>query len=408
MKARKIHTLKVEALEPRYLLSGLWKGVDIDGDSVTVKLSGRGDMDVAAFDSGYGEQIESITVWGANAKSKLTITASKKAGGDGYVDIGAIDAAGEDLKEIKVDGNLGNMVVDSVEKISLYSTANLDGSLVEWYINSGLKQLTLEGNLDYADLVVNGNLKKVTVEGHVTDASLLVDGELKKMEVWGDVSANSLIDVSETIGTITIDGYLENSTIATNEELNLLEVGLDVLDADIYGQWAIWEIYVDGGMAGTIVETGGFLDWLDVWNWIEESEILAGPEGIGTIWAYNISDTTIETDGEIDHIYLDAYTPPSYDVYIIEEDVWYWPVYTEVVYVDEYYYDDYYYDDYYYYTDDYYYDDYYYDDYYYVDYYDSYYDDYYYTDYYYTDIYYDPYYTDYYYTDSYYSYDVWY
>ncbi len=181
MKARKNHTLRVEALEPRYLLSGLWKGVDIDGDSVTVKLSGRGNMDIASYDSGYGEQIESIIVWGTNSKSKLTITASKKAGGDGYVDIGAIDAAGENLKEIKVDGNLGNLTVDSVAKISLYSTANLDGSLVEWYINSGLKQLTLAGNLDYAALVINGDLKKVTVKGSRTEESLLVDGEVKKM-----------------------------------------------------------------------------------------------------------------------------------------------------------------------------------------------------------------------------------
>ncbi len=151
---------------------------------------------------------------------------------------------------------------------------------------------------------------------------------------------------------------------------------MDVIDADIYAEWAIHRIYVDGGIENTIIETPGRIRVLDSWDWIIDTDIIAGPQGIDKLFAYNLSNVNIDTPGGVWYVYLDAYDSNANweDLYIVEEDYYYWPVfdeeYIDVVYYDDYY--DFYYDPYYW--DTYYYDDYYYDAY--VDYFDPYYYDY--------------------------------
>ena len=43
MQTEKSKRLIVERLEDRVLLSGLWQGVDVDGDRVTIRLRGPGE-----------------------------------------------------------------------------------------------------------------------------------------------------------------------------------------------------------------------------------------------------------------------------------------------------------------------------------------------------------------------------
>jgi len=375
MNTKQKNTLTLESLEPRCLLSGYWEGIDVDGDAVFVELRGPGELDVVTTEDGLGEQIETIAVYDTTKSSKLTVDVFE-FNGDGYVDVGFIDATGEVLKQIVVYGNIGHLEAGSVQKVYFDNAVTLDGETGEWLIDSNVKLLYAWGDLDNTNIQITGKTSKVVIEGDMIEAGLLVDGQLRKMAVFGDVAEDSLISSLGRINRLVIYGFLDFSTVETSDQLKLLHVGMDVIDADIYADWAIHRIYVDGGIENTIIETPGRIRVLDSWDWIIDTDIIAGPQGINKLFAYNLSNVNIDTPGDVWFVYLDAYDSNANweDLYIIEEDYYYWPVfdaeYIDVVYYDDYY--DFYYDPYYW--DTYYYDDYYYDAY--VDYFDPYYYDY--------------------------------
>ena len=72
MIGRSKHHLVLEPLERRWLLSGFWQGVDVDGDAVTVRLKGPGDLEVVTEDLGLGEQIETIWLSDTSRSSAFT------------------------------------------------------------------------------------------------------------------------------------------------------------------------------------------------------------------------------------------------------------------------------------------------------------------------------------------------
>jgi len=396
MVSPKRHRLILETLEPRRLLSGFWQGTDVDGDLVMIELTGRGELVVQAEDEGLGRRIDEVGVFDTGSSSKLIIS-TVPADGDGMVDIAAIDAAGEKLKLIYIDGYLGDLAAGSVRNIDVLGNLFFDEGNAQWFIDGKVRQILVYGSLENIDIAVGGNLKEAIVEGDMVAASLLVDGKLLNLEVYGDIADDSVISVAGRIKNVAVYGYLDASTIDTADKLNFLYVGRDIVDSLVQADGGIRAIVVDGGMAGAVVQSAGGMGVIDVWDWIEDSEIVAGDRGIKAIFAYNLSDTNISTTGKVGHIFLDAYRPYECwdNLVVIAEDGWYWPIY-DTAYVDVVYYDDYvsfYYDEYYWdtYTYDPTYYDYYYDEYYGGDYYI--YDDYFYSDYdYYIDVYYDDWY----------------
>jgi hypothetical protein len=279
MKPETNTILKLEVLESRRLLSAVWKGSDIDGDKVLIKLKGAGDFEVLTNDLGFGEQIETITVFDTSPRSKLVIQA-RKFGGDGFVDVGEIDAVGQSLNRIKVDGNLGYLDVGSLARLSVLSSETLDGEMAEWFIGSDMKKLHLKGDLDFAVIEVGGYLQKATIKGTISEASLLVDGWLRRLKVHGDVTNDSLVSVLGEVGTIAIKGFVDYSTIEMGGQLRKLSVGEDVLDSVLYSATSIGRIRVGGAVDNSLIESQGSIRRIDVWDWIVDSDILAGPEGI--------------------------------------------------------------------------------------------------------------------------------
>lgn len=388
----KKNNLILESLEPRCLLSGIWQGVDIDGDQVTIKLTGPGDFLVYTVDEGLGQRIDTIELYDTSPASRLNV-AAWPTGGDGYVDVDAIDATGLDLRQIEVDGNLGDLIVNSVQKVVVFHAARSDGSEAQWLINNSVRQIRTNGSLDFVNMEIAGDLNTLIAQGDIAAATLTIDGQLRKLVVFGDIADQSDIYTTGDLRIVKVFGYLDNSTIETEGLLQVLYVGLDVFDSSVYADYGITKVIIDGGMENSFIGTAGKLRIFDAWDWVISSEIVAGPQGINRFLAYDLSDTAVSTTGYIRFFYLDAQARyDRWDNIIVEvDDGWYWPVY-DVEYLDYVYVDNYY---------DYYYVDDYYDNYYY----DAYYDDYYYGDYYYEDVYYDDYVTV---IDSYPSYGSWY
>ena len=305
MRAAPQNTLTLEPLESRRLLSVVWQSSDIDGDKVVVRLSGDGDFDVITSELGLGRQIEAIEVFDTSARSKLSVKAYKK-GGDGFVDVGEIIAGGEALKQIKVDGNLGYLDIDRLDKLTALRSETLDGEPADWFIGGNMKKIHLKGDLDTATVQVGGSLKKATVEGDIFNASLLIDGWLSRLRVYGDIAEDSLVSVLGDVGSIKVDGVVDFSTIETQGQLKSFRVNYDIWDSEIFAAQSIRRLVVDGAVDNTLIESQGRIRKIDVWDVIVDSDILAGPEGIGTLYAYDLINTVIETDGNIDRLFLDV------------------------------------------------------------------------------------------------------
>ncbi|MCP4711406.1 MAG: hypothetical protein GY869_22530 [Planctomycetes bacterium] len=397
MERLKQKLLILEKLEPRCLLSGFWEGIDIDGDDVVIELTGPGEFTVYTTEADLGEYLEGIELEGTAPSSKLFIDVYPN-GGDGFVDVGYIDATGLALKEISMYGFLGDLEIGALDKLYLDGNLIFEDGPTYWTINSDVKRIHVFGGVENLDLAVAGNLKKVVIEGDVTTSTLAVDGQLRRMQIYGNVTESYLFS-NYKLKNLSIYGHVDFSVIETNDTLNKLYVGYDIFDSEIFAGWQIKKIVTDGSLENTLVESAGKIRLLDVWDWIIDSEIVAGPEGINRIYAYNADNSSVDTSGYIGRVHLDAYGGNErWDELVISfEDVWYWPVYDDLYinsyyagggynyYYDPYYWDTYYYDDFYYYDPlyvDYYSDPYYYDSYYY----DTYYvDDYYYVDAYYYD-----------------------
>lgn len=373
MKHNPSNYLTLEALEPRCLLSGLWTGTDVDGDLINIRLTGPGKLYVTTEDEGLGNLIDSIDLTGTTTASSLTITSTKRKGGDGYVDVLNLDSGGGKFNQVTVDGWLGNMDIGEASKLTLRGVLTLDDQPAEWLVRGTLKNLNVKEDLIHVDMEVTGDLKAVIIEGDLDAATLRVDSQLKQLIVKGDMM-HAAIEAG-TINTLDVYGGVEQTDITSHNDILCLLVGEDLIDSTILADDYIEEIVVDAGMEDVVIEAGAGIATLDVWDWITDSQITVGADGLHELFAYNLSDTTIA--GDVDHVWLDAYSTHEQwdDLVIIIEDEWYWPVYdatyVDVIYVDggyDYYYDieywdvysDVYVDSCYY---DYYYDVYYYDDY---------------------------------------------
>jgi hypothetical protein len=379
-KARQ-NRLVLEKLEARRLLSGIWHGVDVDGDEVTVKLSGHGALQVTSTPDGIGDWIDTIALFDTTRSSSLTIKSKPHNGGDGYVDIGWIDATGESLKSITVDGYLYGLTSGSLKKLSVDGTAPSDENdekvLSWWTIDGNLGELRIQNHLQDAEVKVSLDVNKIVIKGDLARASLLVDGQLKNMQVNGD-AVDSLISVLGQINSVNIYGNMDAVTIETAYSLNNLDVGGDILNSDIYADSWINQIVTDGSIENTNIETPGWINVIDAWDWIIDTDIIAGPEGVGAIYAWDLSNVNIDTPGPVDGVYLDAYGRHDYwdDLVIVTNEGWFWPIHDEQ-YIDYVYEHG---DKYFYYTPDYwdvYYDNTWYETYYWDTYGDVYYYDYY-------------------------------
>jgi hypothetical protein len=345
MKKAERERLVVEELEGRWLLSGVWEGVDVDGDAVVVKLSGPGWLEVESTPDGLGEWIDTIAVYDTTRSSALSVKA-RQDGGDGFVDVGFIDATGETLKQINVDGYLYGLTSGSLKKLAAFGTAPSDEGVWGWAIDGSLGELRIDSHLQDVEVRVRFDVNKAVIGGDLARASMLIDGSLRNLQVKGD-AVDSKISVLGRIDSVKINGWLENSTVETDDGLNKLFVGGDILDSDIYAAGWINRIVTDGNIQNTVIETPGYINVIDAWEWVADTDIIAGPDGIGTIYAWNLSNVNIETDGQFDQLYLDAYARNEYwgDLEIPTETGWFWPVY-DAEYIDSVY--DYGYYDYYY------------------------------------------------------------
>jgi len=217
---------------------------DIDGDTITIKTT-KGALTAANFVFGADGSIQKIDLL-TNASfsgANLVISAEAIGGGNGLVDVGAIDATNLDLSKVIVTGTLGQIIV-----------GDGDGK------KSALKSLTI-GSLGTDDPVseplvseFHGAVSKLNITADVRGAAVTVQGNLKKVTVGGDLvgdtgngaallavlsSGGSIVAAAGTggipvgaftagsVGSFNVKGNMNGGSVGADGDIGSVNVGND-------------------------------------------------------------------------------------------------------------------------------------------------------------------------------------
>ncbi|MEQ1862432.1 MAG: hypothetical protein ABMA13_21145 [Chthoniobacteraceae bacterium] len=193
---------------------------DVDGDLVTVKTT-KGAFDGSEFlgielgPIGAG-QLNTLTLDAAFTGANITITAKPTAdGGNGFVNLGFLDATGVDLGAVRIAGDLGFLKAGTVggdpkvpglkslavQSIGLLGTSTQAGSGAGRgaIIEGALPTLTVLGDFRHAELLLKG-----------------ADGRLGNVGIVGSIVGNTdfgaLFSAPAGIGSVKIGGDIRHST----------------------------------------------------------------------------------------------------------------------------------------------------------------------------------------------------
>lgn len=174
---------------------------DSDGDAVTIKTN-RGSLDQENFVFGRDGTLLLLDLLPAgnaaefaNAAIAISTTVTAAGTGDGLVNLGAINATGIDLAKVKVDGNLGRIIVGdgdaarpAIAKLTVDSLGRLgvDNSVI---LDSVIRGAA--GTLKVKHDVIGA---AIAIEGNITPATSLEATALKKLQIGGSI-ADSFIGV---------------------------------------------------------------------------------------------------------------------------------------------------------------------------------------------------------------------
>jgi hypothetical protein len=217
--------LRLEALESRFapatITPTMATYLDVDGDTVTVKIS-RGNFAPSNFQftpSGTGEFLETIDLQGDPAfqGAKLAISVKRNpTNGDGFVYVGGINASGIDLGAVSVQGDLGfilagdsNLATTGLASLTVHSLGRtLDltqapGNTVTSTIQGELGKLVVQSDL--VDASVQVQVVPASPAAHVAIGSVTIGGSL----IGGSAPLSGMLAANGVIGNVVIAGDVQ-------------------------------------------------------------------------------------------------------------------------------------------------------------------------------------------------------
>ena len=258
------------------------KFTDTDGDLITITVSkGKISPDMLTFGPN-GELFKvDLTIPGSTIKNgaNLTFSVDKVPGGDGALNVGAIDATGLRLGKVKVTGNLGqidigsdagknalkSLTVASLGRITiiLHPLGAIDPFTSD--IIGGLPNLTINGNVNLAQINVDGSLGTMTVGGDALGTDIAVDGVVRKIAISGDMNLSRIYSTGH-VEKLIVGGDLIGAGAFTPSQLQgLAALGYPVVASTTggitfasttYKAPSTGKIDVAGNMRGTGINSG--------------------------------------------------------------------------------------------------------------------------------------------------------
>src|SRR4030095_3213865 len=208
----------IEPLEARVAPASL-TFTDVDGDLVTVTTSKGSNIELAAIvtkaNEGIGEELRLINfalnsaTQAAFAGTNLTVTAKRTSlGGDGFVNVGYIEAIGIDLGKVVIRGDLGVIDAgDGVRATGAIKSLSVQ-SLGRFGLDTGAPDLKSD---------IDGRVGKLVVKSDVDQAFARVidsggaNGKIGSITIGGSViggvaGSSGRIDSDDGIGPVRIGG----------------------------------------------------------------------------------------------------------------------------------------------------------------------------------------------------------
>jgi hypothetical protein len=255
--------------------------IDENGDKVKITVSkGRLSADDFQFSTREnGSQLRSINLSddgdefsGAN----ITITARPtSAGGDGFANIGFLNAAGVDLGKVRITGDLGRIVAGDS------TTATTGLALLKVSSMGLLGETTQLPNSGSLQSTITGPLGKLVVRGDLSGAGIAVTGDLEPdngrigiVRVAGSligtgVDASGAITATGDIVSVFVGGSLRGSTgdlsgtILSGGRLSFVTIIGSTIGGDgersgfIQGNDSIGSVFIGSDLRGGEAENSG-------------------------------------------------------------------------------------------------------------------------------------------------------
>lgn len=257
---------------------------DVDGDRVTVRttrgqFAADGSDFVLASRTDARSQLQTLKLGPSFAGANVTISAKPgPGGGNGFVNVGFLDAAGVDLGTVKISGDLGRVLAGtpggdakvpalkslSVQSIGLLgATTQEAGGSITSTLQGGLPKVTIFGDLRGSLFVVGAVGAKIGtafIGGSFTAGSgnqfISADGDIGSLTIGGDIRSaapdSAVISSGGLIGALTVGGSIRGASaapmgITAFGQINAPAAGMD---------FAIKKIAVRGTVESTFILAG--------------------------------------------------------------------------------------------------------------------------------------------------------
>ena len=216
---------------------------DVDGDLVTVKTTKGtfGPTNFNGFQTGVtgGGQLQSLTLDAGFAGAAITITATPGIlGGNGFVNIGHIDADGVDLGAITLPGDLGRITAGTIggdAKVPAIKSLTVQ--------SIGLLGLSTQGSVASHESDIEGALAKLTVKGDLRGKINILgatDGSLGSATIGGSIVSGEMVEAgiyaAAAIGAVKIGGDIRTSSTASAIILASGPLGTIAVGGSLVGQ----------------------------------------------------------------------------------------------------------------------------------------------------------------------------
>lgn len=207
------HTPIIEPLEARIAPAAVFSYVDADGDLVKL-ITSKGTnqqlsniITIGLVDSEHVEvrKIDFAKDPATFAGTSLTMVVKPNPlGGDGRGNIGAINAVGVDIGDIKLLGDLGQIDAGNPMLATPAVKSLTVGSL-------GVEGLKTQGDMGDLISTFTGKVPKLTVRGDVSNAFV------------------SVVGTDAELGVVKVGGSLRDANIGTTGKLGSVAIGGDVI-----------------------------------------------------------------------------------------------------------------------------------------------------------------------------------
>ncbi len=298
----KNNLLNLEPLERRELLSATITGIEPDGDLFEIKLSGPGEISNPSLDN--------LILSGTSSSSQLTIKMTRQVG-DGSLSVGSIDTNLNDLKQIKIDGDLGGLQAGEIGKLDVESLGKIAGNTNSFTMNGEINQVIAPYGIFDADITINGSLDQLSV-GHKKDSAsdiknsvIVITGKLNKMNLKQSLTADSSIDANGGIQSVDIDKYIVNSDLISGGTVKKFDVGGGIIrNSDINITGDVMKLKVNRAVSELMLNIDGTLQKATFQDDINESTITTN-----TIKQMAVKDRVVQSNisatGDIEKLQLD-------------------------------------------------------------------------------------------------------